>query len=271
MGVHTPTTIALFTLVAVALGCTTEVPTEVETPDAGGDEEIETLLRAHFERDVLPTIQGAFCQGCHANADTAPPFLTTDSEHPTIYDQVVEWNQGTSTPLVNLDSPGDSLLLTKGAHEGTRWWTDDERQTIAPWLVAESDYSRIRDQIATDALAVPYGEVVIDLEEAGVEQAPGATIRFIYSRQSSVLRFEELEIVAGPGGLQVTDPVIVPVVDNLPYVDPTFVPGGTTIDAPEGVPTPINGGIVIAGHLDGVLTDQSALKIAFLFGDIQPL
>lgn len=271
VGVYTPTMIALFTLIAVALGCTTEVPTSVDTPDAGGDGEIETLLRARFDRDVLPTIQAAFCEGCHTNPSTAPPFLVTDAEHPTVYDQVVAWNRETAAPLVNLESPDQSLLLSKGPHQGTRWWTDEERQKIAPWIAAEADFARIKDQVATTALAIPYGEVVIDLEEAGVEQAPGAAIRFIYSRQSSVLRFEDLTITAGPGGLRVTDPVIVPVVDDLPFVDPTFVPSGTSIDAPEGVPTEIIGGIVIAGHLDGVLDDQSVLKIAFLFGGLEPL
>lgn len=270
MGVHAPTTIALFTLIAVALSCTSEVPSEV-TPDAGGgDSEIETLLRAHFNRDVLPTMEAAFCEGCHTNPDTAPPFLTTDTEHPTIYDQVIAWNQGMPAPLVDLETPSDSLLLTKGPHQGTRWWTDAERQTIAPWIDAEADFARLQDQVATEALEIPYGEVVIDLEEAGIEDAAGATISFVYSRQSSVLRFEAVTITAGTADLLVADPLIVPVIDSLPYVDPTFVPSGNSITVPVGEPTEISG-LIIAGHLDGVLTDQSELKIALLFGDLQPL
>ena len=271
VGVSTPTMIALFTLVAVALGCTTDVP--VDPPDVGGDDdEIRRLLRAHFNRDVLPTMEGAFCQSCHAGSrQDAPAFMATSEEFPSVYDQVLGWDQDTPTPLVNLESPSDSFLLTKGAHEGSRWWDDEERQLIAPWLAAEADFAQIGDQIATEPLALPYGEVVIDLEDVGIEEVPGASIRLLYSRQSSVLRFEEIEITAGPGGLRVTDPVIVPVVDDLPYIDPTFEPSGTTIEVLAGLSAPIIGGIVIAGHLDGVLTDQSHLRIAFLFGDLQPL
>lgn len=104
--------------------------------DAGGGGGTEVAAREIFDNDVAPLLQ-TMCASCHVDVASAPgnalKFLGPEGTEMTDY-----YNLVVGYPSVTGGfEPGLASIVTKGAHEGSGWWTPDQEATIEGWLEAE--------------------------------------------------------------------------------------------------------------------------------------
>lgn len=170
---------------ALAFGCTDTQPA-LAPPDA------HTL----FATSAWPAL--AVCNGCHGKQPTID-FLapgTPDGAYQTIF--------AFDPPIVDLQTPSASLVLTMGKHTGPPL-PPDAASTVLAWIVAE--------QKARVPGAVPPVEVGPVSPEVGVPQSLdlglGAKLSFVATAATEGLYLSQLQIVAGSNGLHVVHPLFV--------------------------------------------------------------
>ena len=100
-----------------------------------------------FDVDVADLLN-ASCAACHSNNAAGVGFM---EGNPDLYGAVKNW----TTPLLDFQSPGNSLLLTKGVHVGPAWDPADS-EIIRAWIALEALALGIVDEEPpTTALFVP--------------------------------------------------------------------------------------------------------------------
>ena len=139
------------------------------------------------------------CTGCHASQPSID-FLAPgnpDGAYATVFDY--------QPPVVNVESPASSLLLTMGKHTGPELLST-EAALIVAWLEAERE-----------ARVVPPPEPVIigplTLQLGAMNQvalpAEGALLRFVPADSGTgALSLTDLTLHAGPRGLRAVHPVV---------------------------------------------------------------
>ena len=206
-------TLGLASLAVAGVACEAEVPGESggDNPNAG--------IRKQFNDEVLP-LMNSVCGTCHAaggiNAEFQG-FMVETTKEPTIFDAVMEW-----PALVNKNEPGDSRLITKGAHTG-RAWTEDELTVIRPWLDEVNTFfgGGSDNEIETTAITPVNGPNGLDLGELGIEGGAGNILHFNYSYSAPLVYLNSFEIEAGPNGVTLDTPYVgVQTSNNKVHWDP---------------------------------------------------
>jgi len=126
--------IAVLALAAGSAACTGSLDT---TPsDDSGDDSVDPpgAARQQFESTIAPMLSA--CSGCHTGAIDQTPLKWLGAAGATGYYPAVTGEES----VVGGFDPDLANLLLKGAHDGgnARAWTDEEKATIADWLVAEA-------------------------------------------------------------------------------------------------------------------------------------
>jgi hypothetical protein len=121
--------LSLITCAAIALfGCTGLIAS------SNGGENLtpqQQLAEQKWTNEALPAIRHATCDGCHAGSTAGVGFLVgmTDLD-------IRKTLMGFDPPVINLDAPPSSRILTKGAHNGPALQADDA-SAILDWVQAE--------------------------------------------------------------------------------------------------------------------------------------
>ncbi len=101
-------------------------------------------------------------------------------------------------PLLDFNAPGNSLLLTKGAHSGPAWDPTDS-ETVREWIALEAIARGIVDvPPPTTALFVPvFGPNTVPLDPLGM---PGSSVTFLYEPLDTGAYLSEIKLNGGTGG-----------------------------------------------------------------------
>lgn len=252
----------------LSAACTAEVSA---IRDVGDESDVEAALRAQFNSAIKPILDGA-CGSCHNNPSRgdAPDFMSTDVGHAETYDQVVEWTAGNGEPLVDVNNVGNSYLLRKGAHNGARAFGTEEIDSILRWIQAESDYATTVEFFQTEGIDLAFNANAIDLGDVGLEVVAGTRLLFDYNSDDTVLYFNNLRVEAGPAGVFLKHPIIVPLIDGVPVLEPLPRFDTVMLDLAPGAIGDIGLGSEAIAHLAEVYTPARTLQIAFYFEELRP-
>jgi hypothetical protein len=220
-------------------------PAPVWTRDAWSPSPADAALsdpRSLFEA-LLPTFESR-CGPCHVQGtDNAPPYLGGADPYTTIktYAGVVVAN------------PQQSILLTKGAHQGPAL-VDPLRASITTWLTAEAAGAPA-GPVTTAPFAVTTGANQVDLSTL----VPGAAITFTAATSGDYLDLTAIELIAPSGStVTVTYPIFYVVPASGPQIqDNDFSNVNQTIAA--GQTDPLGPGLL---SIEGWATGDQ-LRIAF--------
>jgi mono/diheme cytochrome c family protein len=147
-----------------------------------------------FAANAWPAL--ARCVGCHGS-QPAIDFLapgTAEGAYATMF--------GFQPPIVDVESPASSLLLTMGKHTGPALLPGDAGAVLA-WLEAEHEA-----RIPATGHPVVVGPVTLALGSVNtVDLGLGATLRLVPEVAAGGLSLRGLQLVAGPAGLHVVHPL----------------------------------------------------------------
>lgn len=213
-----------------------------------------------FETEIQPLLVDR-CADCHQNPSIAPAFLAGAD----MYETVIGWPD-----LVVPGEPGESLILTKGAHRGPAWEAAEAR-LIGDWIVQEGGGAvggdggmplpgddggaGTVDGPYTSPMTIGEGRNEIDLSETGV---PGAVLVFYATRVAVGLHLSDIAITAGSGGAQVTHPLLVSWIDGRPVADPDDPFSGVELTIPSGGTVSLATSLILVDF-----PDPGALSVQF--------
>ncbi len=215
----TPLLLALLALFASVggLGCQAATVTgpgwgedsvapKADSPDAAAPvEEDGRDPEQVFLELVLPLLDDR-CNGCHADAARAPVFIDPEDPYLSILDSGV----------VVIGEPTTSTVITRGAHRGPAWRTDEE-PIVADWISLEGSAEEPEEgsppppsepagEYETSPQAIVAGSNVIELDGVGL---PGAELRFFAQRVSLGLHMSGITLYGGSQGLDITHPTFI--------------------------------------------------------------
>jgi len=138
------------------------------------------------------------CAGCHGTQPSID-FLapgTADGAYATVFDY--------QPPIVDVESPASSLLVSMGKHTGPEL-LPEEAEPILAWLEAERE-----ERVTPPAEPIVVGPITLQLGTMNQVALPaeGALLRFVPADSGSgTLSVTELVLQAGPRGLRAAHPV----------------------------------------------------------------
>ena len=182
-------------LAAVA-ACASLMGCDVGNPTADPVVSPAELARAKFDKEGWAALDR--CLQCH-EATPAIDFLAPGTAA-AAYTSLFEFQP----PVLDLESPGSSLLLTMGQHRGPAL-TPQESAALLGWLEAER-VARVPD--AEQPAAVGPIQPQLDTMVAADLGFPGAQI-IVMAAPFAGLYFSKINLVAGPAGLHVAHPLFV--------------------------------------------------------------
>lgn len=138
------------------------------------------------------------CAGCHASQPSIDFMApgTPDGAYATLFDY--------QPPIVDVESPASSLLVTMGKHTGPEL-LPAEAEPILRWLEAEREA-----RLEPPPEPISVGPVTLQLGTMNQVALPvtGALLRFIPADSGTgTLSLTDLTLVAGPEGLRAVHPV----------------------------------------------------------------
>lgn len=176
------------------------------------------------------------CLGCHGS-QPAIAFLapgTPQEAYATVF--------AFQPPIVDVESPASSLLVTMGKHTGPAL-LPFEADAVLAWLAAEHE-ARVPDR----GMPVAIGPVTLALGTANtVDLGLGATLRFVpAAAPAGGLSLTRLTLAAGAGGLHVVHPLFTskPAIGD-PRIDTTDAFGDVDLDLAANTATPLGGGAAL--------------------------
>lgn len=128
---------------AALAGCTGLIESDDGTSREGAQ---------RFASSVRPMLRSA-CASCHEGASSGPAFLGASGQDD-------DYLQVMSSRIVGDLDPTKALLLTKGAHSGSTWWTPDQQSKITSWLQVEQ--RELGESGAVDVMAAWAGCMTLD-------------------------------------------------------------------------------------------------------------
>ena len=196
-------------------------------------ETMELDATVFFSTRVEPLMRTR-CMGCHAADRTGPAFLVAE---PDLRTSLLAW-----PALVDLDTPGDSRVVTKGEHSGPAW-TATEVGIVERWITIEAAASDRMMPVAPALVTSPIEPIVgfNDINLAAFD-LPGARITFNASRAASGLLLSDLKVVAGADGVRVDHPVFVSFVGGSTLADAFDSFEGITLSVDPGTAETLGGG-----------------------------
>jgi cytochrome c553 len=223
--------ISLAALSALAGGCTAGA-----IDVRGGDDasEAERAAIESFDKQVMP-ILSENCAACHATMANID-FLKSE---PDVRQRVMQWPD-----LVALDAPSDSLLLSKGAHEGPAF-TIDQATVVLDWIQLERAAAGGEESaVEMDPFQPIAGLNAIDLGPIGLG---GSTISFRMEPLSVGMYLSELMLTGGPDGAHLVHPLFVvwQEASETPEPDPIDRFAGLDLSVAAGQQAMIGGGTAV--------------------------
>jgi mono/diheme cytochrome c family protein len=167
----------------------------------------QPAISAHDEytQHAWPALQ--YCVGCHGG-QPAIDFLAP-GEAEGAYETVFRFQP----PVINLDSPGASLMLTMGKHTGPPLVPDNAAAILA-WLQAE------RDERAPDGgTPIRIGPVALQLGTMNsIDLGNGAVLHVLPADFDGGLDLSQISITTGATKLHVVHPLFMSRPANAPAV-----------------------------------------------------
>lgn len=165
--------------------------------DVGNSNFEPTLTpREQFVEAAWPAL--VRCVGCHAKQPTIDFLAPGDVE--LAYTSVFEFQP----PVLEVEAPSSSLLLTMGEHTGPAL-TAPESAAVLGWLETEKTA-----RAGTAELPVVIGPVVPVIGSlTTVDLGFGASLEFVAMPYPGGLYLSELQLTAGPSRLRVVHPLFV--------------------------------------------------------------
>jgi len=215
---------------------------------------------AFFSARVEPLLRTR-CVGCHTADRTGPAFLVPE---PDVRTSLLSW-----PALVDLDTPRDSRVVTKGEHSGPAW-TATEAGVVERWITLEAALAAAtmppEPALVTAPIAPITGFNDIDLASFSL---PGARIIFYATRAASGVLISDLQVVAGEDGVVIDHPVFVSFVDGDTVADAFDTFEGVALSVDPGTTATLGGGSLVlvdfpAGstlsvHFDAIGAQEAAL------------
>jgi hypothetical protein len=236
--------VAVATLLAGCFGTITngDNGNGTETPE-------EIAAQNDFQANVLPVLNG-FCGSCHT-AMQGVAFMAGPDVRTTIL---------TFPNLVNLDTPTQSLLLNKGAHEGPAL-TTDQQSTLLQWLTLEQTAAMgTQTTIQTTAFQPVPGINTVDLTSIGLA---GSTVTFNLQELSVGIYLNEIMLNAGTGGAHVVHPLFVTYdMAGNPSPDPVDRFSDIDLTVAANMQSPIGGGTAVFVNVDPTTKLSLHFKVA---------
>lgn len=183
-----------------------------------------------FQTKAWPAL--ARCVGCHGS-QPAIDFLapgTAQGAYATVFDF--------QPPIVDVESPASSLLLTMGKHTGPAM-LPAEADAVLAWLEAEREV-----RIPDSGHPVAIGPVTLALGAVNtVDLGLGATLRFVPAMAAGGLSLTQLQLTAGAGGLHVVHPLFTskPAAGD-PRIDTADAFGDLDLKLTANASSPLGGG-----------------------------
>jgi len=205
-------------LVVALVGCTGLIDggsSDGLTPQQKG-------ARAQWQTGALPVFQMS-CVSCHGGSMAGIGFLA-GADEAAVRDTLMQF----APPVVNLEAPASSRVLSKGAHSGPALSGTDSF-AILSWLQAEADAQASLPGSATPDLKIPAfspslctgglpdnaagtcptNHVALSaLGDVGAT-VPGAEITFIAQQLTTALYLTDLKMVGGSAGIHFEHPLFV--------------------------------------------------------------
>lgn len=191
----------VFGLALALAACTARVPGE-----GVSDDDPRAVLRGQFNSDVRPLIQRN-CAQCHDGSMPLIGWMEVDEDYPTIYDRVMSW-----PALINIVTPEQSRLVTKGAHDGPAWASGDLPQ-ITAWIESEAAFGSTGNEVDTMAITPAVGPNEFDLGAIGVGDAAGCLLRFQYDFSPPIVTVNDIRVQGDADGCVLDQPVVGVVTD----------------------------------------------------------
>jgi hypothetical protein len=171
------------------------------------------------------------CVGCHATQPSID-FLapgTAMAAYATLF--------AFQPPIVDLESPASSLLLTMGKHTGPPL-AAEEVAALLGWLEAER-LARVPDP----GMPIAIGPVTLSLGATNTVDLGPATLRFVPTAAASGVSLSHLALIAGARRVHVVHPLFA----SHPRVGPTRIDvvdtfGDVDLDLAPGMVAPLGGG-----------------------------
>jgi len=200
-----------------------------------GDDDLSEEARAaieSFDKQVMP-ILSANCAACHATMVNID-FLKSE---PDPRQRMMQWPD-----LVALDAPSDSLLLSKGSHEGPAL-TVEQSSTILEWIQLERVAAGGEDTaVEMDPFQPVAGLNSIDL---GVIGLAGSSIRFRMEPLAVGMYLSEIVLVGGADGAHLVHPLFVVWEAETPEPDPIDRFAGLELSVASGQEEMVGGGTAV--------------------------
>ena len=201
--------------------------------DVGDPPVVELSADQQFQTKAWPAL--GRCVGCHGS-QPAIDFLapgTAQGAYATVFDF--------QPPIVDVESPASSLLLTMGKHTGPAMLPGDADAVLA-WLEAEREV-----RIPDSGHPVAIGPVTLALGAVNtVDLGFGATLRFVPATAVGGLSLTQLQLTAGATGLHAVHPLFTskPAVGD-PRIDTADAFGDLDLKLTANATSPLGGGAAL--------------------------
>lgn len=253
-------------LMVTLVGCT-----GLLDPGSDGLTSDQRKAQEKWRTSARPVLQ-TNCAGCHNGSRANVDFLA-GAQDTQVRDRLMTY----TPPVVNLEAPGSSRILTKGLHEGPEF-TSESLSSVLQWLQAEktaqdSDPVTAPPKLVTAPLAVtfctvppgnptpcPINHIPLEMLPDIGPMLPGAEISFSAFALDTAIYVTNLKITGGTAGVNFEHPLFVskPAMgDSVPdKIDRYF---DVKINEKAGGTDSIGGG---AASFEGFLKD-SMLEVHF--------
>lgn len=182
----------------------------------------ERTARQKWETTAFPVFRDN-CQTCHNGSRPNIEFLAGLKVF-EVYDSIKAYDP----PVMNVEAPGSSRVLSKGQHDGPQL-TAEQSAAILAWLQAERDAVITKPTDETSLLATapfalqictaglpdnpagtcPTNHVPLDMIKNVGTTIPGAEISFTAQALTSSLYLTNLKLNAGTAGAYIEHPLFV--------------------------------------------------------------
>ncbi|CAN5896748.1 hypothetical protein BH11MYX2_BH11MYX2_24060 [soil metagenome] len=195
------TTVTAFLVLS---GCTGLIDVGDPSADDGDDQPVEPTAQELWITKALPAFQAASCTNCHISAPSASNYwflagTTADEQRATIL----------ASREVNMDTPSNSLLLSRGAHEGPAL-TQEQYDVLLQWLQKEQ----------SEATVGP-GDVILKTKPITVQKC--AADQKLVDCPLNTINLADIT----DAGIDGTITFKAPIIDNMLYANELTLNGGT--------------------------------------------
>lgn len=198
-----------------------------------GDPTSADSARELWLKKALPALQAGTCEACHTGSRGVQVAFLIGTDENSKRETLMKF----TPPVINLEAPGSSRILSKGLHEGPAL-SPQQTEDIREWIQKEREAANDAPgggipQIRTKALApmicapgvaladCPVNEIL--LEDLGQDATiPGAKLSFKAPNigTESGLYVVELKIVPGAMGAYVEHPLFISIPPDGEEADP---------------------------------------------------